>query len=243
MGTEWKPGQHVSIFGPTGAGKTTVAVELIEATDTSAVLLVTKSRDRLISDLERRGWTVCRSFHEVRKLASNRRSFSERMGYGPPRGRVRVVYWPHVGGTIRQRRSQLSELMQEACDWALHRGQMTLAIDEALYAVEDLKLAPELRTLWHEGRSSGVSLLACSQRPAWLPKSAYSSPTYFALFRTSDPDDLKRLADIGGGLDTERLRLELRLLDRHELCFVLPREQPPEIVRTRAQVRKPRTRA
>jgi len=87
----------------------------------------------------------------------------------------------------------------------------------------------------HEGRSSGLSLVACSQRPSWLPKSAYSAPTYLVMFSTADPDDLKRLADIGGGLNTRELRREIQLLGHYEFVLAAPREQPPVILRSKVE--------
>jgi hypothetical protein len=63
----------------------------------------------------------------------------------------------------------------------------------------------------------------------------YSAPTYLISFATNDPDDLKRLADIGGGLDTKALRREIALLRRHELMLIAPRERPPVLLRSRVE--------
>jgi len=231
LAAQIEPGEHVTIVGPTGAGKSTVLVELAEMFP-DVVLVVTKRRDELLSGLRRRGWTVER---DITGLRRPRLSFVERY-FGVRAAPMRVVFWPRPGPTIKATRKAQAEQVRALLDWAHGRGRVAVGIDEAMYAVEDLRLAAELRTLWHEGRASGISLLAASQRPSWLPKSAYSSPTYLVMFRTNDPDDLKRLADIGGAIDPKPLGRELRLLHRHEFLFVEPRRQPPRITRSRVEV-------
>lgn len=225
------PGEHVTIVGPTGAGKSTVLVEAAEMFP-DAVLVVTKRRDELLSGLRRRGWTVVRDMKELRRP---RRVIGERY-FGGRAAPLRVVFWPKPGSTIKASRKAQAAQVGALLDWAHARGKVAIGIDEAMYAVEDLRLAAELRTLWHEGRASGISLLAASQRPAWLPKSAYSSPTYLVMFRSNDPDDLKRLADIGGAIDPKPLARDLRLLHRYEFLLVEPRRQPPRVTRSRVDV-------
>ena len=232
--THSEQGQHVSVFGPTGAGKTTALTTLCGHPGHRPVVLVaTKHRDDLIRTLQRRGWKVCRTLAEVERVCDG--SFADRWLRWKDSEQIEraalVVFWPTTAASIKRRRAELGEAVGELLDWAYARGDVTIALDEALYVNEDLKLGANLRAIWHEGRASGVSLLAASQRPAWLPKSAYSSPTYLLMFSTNDPDDLKRLGDIGGGLDPRLLRRELQLLDEHEFLFVAPRDRPPWVVR------------
>jgi hypothetical protein len=232
LAERWRPGEHVSIFGPTGTGKTTVALELVEQR-APVVVVVTKRRDALVSRLRRQGWEVVPDVETLRKAAKVgrlERFFADR----PPRPR-RIVLWTSPPGAIRIRRKQQEEDVRRALDWTYSAGGWTIVLDEALYVAKNLRLADELEVIWHEGRSSRLSLVACSQRPAWLPKSAYSAPTYLAMFGTADPDDLKRLADIGGGLDTKALRREITLLRRHEFVLAAPREQPSVLLRTRVE--------
>jgi len=232
----WQPGEHVSVFGPTGRGKTTVLIELCELPGHQpAVLLVTKRRDDMVRRLTRRGWILCRSLEDVKRTGEVR-LLDRWAGLIPPP--PKIVYWPTATGSIKQRRARLTAECERFFDYAYDQGHMTVAVDEALYVAEDLRLGASLRTIWHEGRASGVSLLAASQRPSWLPKSAYSSPTYLAIFRTNDPDDLRRLADIGGAIDTRALRLELQLLDDHEFAFCVPRDVPAWICRSTISVRR-----
>jgi energy-coupling factor transporter ATP-binding protein EcfA2 len=231
LAERWRPGEHVSIFGPTGVGKTTVALALAEQRD-PVVVLVSKRRDRLIGRLRDRGWEIVPDA-EMLGRAGRGGFFSGYFGRdGRPR---RVVLWTSPPGAIRARRKQQEQDVRRALDWLYSAGGWTVVLDETLYVSKNLRLAEELEVLWHEGRSSGLSLVACSQRPAWIPRSAYSAPSYLILFGTSDPDDLKRLADIGGGLDTRALRREIALLRQYEFMLVAPRQRPPVLLRSRVE--------
>jgi len=227
----WQPGEHVSIFGPTGRGKTTVALALVEQRD-PVVVIVSKRRDSLIGKLAARGWQTVGSADELRRR--RRGSFVSRYFNAPDEPR-RIVLWTSPPGSIRARRHEQAEQVRRALDWLYASGRWTVVLDEALYVAKNLRLAEELEVVWHEGRSSGLSLVACSQRPSWLPKSAYSAPTYLVMFSTADPDDLKRLADIGGGLNTRELRREIQLLGHYEFVLAAPREQPPVILRSKVE--------
>jgi hypothetical protein len=228
----WKPGEHASIFGPTGRGKTTIALALVEERD-PVVVVVTKRRDSLIGKLVERGWHTVADAEALRKAA--RGGFIERY-FDDGRAPRRLVLWTSPPGSIRARRAAQADEVRRALDYLYAAGRWTVVLDEALYVAKNLRLAEELEVVWHEGRSSGLSLVACSQRPSWLPKSAYSAPSYIAMFGTADPDDLKRLADIGGALDPKPLRRELQLLGRHEFVLVAPREVPAVVLRSRVEL-------
>src|SRR5439155_12964175 len=97
---------HVSVFGPTGRGKTTVLIELCELPGHQpAVLLVTKRRDELVTNLSRRGWIVCRSLADVRHACKLR--WADRWA-GKSDLDSRIVYWPTATGGNKQRRMRVS---------------------------------------------------------------------------------------------------------------------------------------
>lgn len=228
---DWKGGQHVAIFGPNGYGKSTVAIELGELSDQPTILVVTKKRDRIISELERRGWKICRTLEQVRhelRAKPAERYFGRKRNAGPPR----IVYWPTATGGLRQRRAKLRRLIEQLLDFVYERGGLTVIIDETLFVVATLRLGDLIEMLLHELRSSGTRLVILSQRPSWLPHSAYSAPTYLIMFSTNDPDDLRRLGDIGGSIDPDQLRDEVRLLPMYEFVLVAPRARPVWALRT-----------
>ena len=229
LAEHWRPGQHLTILGPTGTGKTTLMLALVERRD-PALIIATKRRDAGIRRLERDGWQIVDTVEELRKAA--RGSFAERYFEGEPRPR-RLVLWSSPPGSIRARRKAQAEEIRRALDFAYSSGRWTVAVDESLYLIQDLKLEPEMRALWHEGRSSGVSLVCATQRPAWLPRSGYSAASVLLMFSSNDANDVARLRDIGGAVDPKLLARELGLLRRYEFVCVAPREQPPVVVRSR----------
>ncbi len=229
---EIEPGQHVTVVGPTGAGKTTLLLEIADMLP-DVVFIATKRRDALIADLRRRGWVVVRSAKELRR--PRRRSFFDSY-FGGAAPSLRLVFWPRPGSTIKATRAAQAAQVGALLDWAHARGRVALAIDEALFVSRNLRLAEELEVVLHEGRSSGISLLAASQRPAWLPPSFFAAPEYLGMFRTTLAGDLKRLNDLGGSLDPKALGYELRRLERHEFALVEPRRQPPRVTRSRVDV-------
>lgn len=236
----WKPGQHIAIFGPNGYGKTTVAVELGEMAAAPTVLLVTKKRDPLISELPKRGWVLTRTLEQTKRALEP--SMGDRWaGRSSSGGPERIVFWPTATGGLKQRAVKLRGIVEKLLDWVYERGQIVLIVDEGLFLIGILRKREELEMLLHEARSGGASIVLLSQRPAWLPLSAYSAPTYLIMFATNEPDDLKRLSDIGGSLDSDQLRAEIQLLPMYEFLLVAPRAKPSWSVRSRIPD-KPRRR-
>lgn len=227
----WRPGQHIAIFGPNGYGKTTVAVELGELPPVPTVLLVTKRRDRLIAELPKRGWLLTRTLEQTRHALEQRpgeRYFGKREDGTPER----IVFWPQASGGLAERRAKLRRVVERLLDWAYERGRLVLIVDEALFLIRNLRQGEQVEMLLHEARSGGVSLVLLGQRPAWLPHSAYSAPTFLVMFATNDRDDLKRLGDIGGAVDPVPLREELQTLPMFEFVLVSPRSVPPWTIRS-----------
>jgi len=227
----WKPGQHVSVFGPNGYGKSTVAIELGELSSQPTIIFITKKRDRLLSELPRRGWVLCRTLEQVESALRPKpaeRYFGRRRPAPPPR----LVYWPTATGGLRQRRAKLRTLSERLLDFVYERGGITLIIDEGLFLTKTLGQSEQVEMLLHEARSSGSRLVILSQRPSGLPLSAYSAPTFLVMFATNEPADLKRLSEIGGGLDPKPLRAELQLLPMYEFVLVAPRTKPAWALRS-----------
>lgn len=234
----WKPGQHVSVFGPNGYGKSTVAVELGELSTQPVILFITKKRDRLLSELPRRGWKLTRTLdqveHELRARPGQR--YFGRTPITP----ARIVYWPTATGGLRQRRAKLRTISERLLDFVYERGGITLIIDEGLFLTKTLGQSEQVEMLLHEVRSSGSRLVILSQRPSGLPLSAYSAPTFLIMFATNEPADLKRLSEIGGSVDPRPLRGELQLLPMYEFLLVAPRSSPAWSIRTSIPPRRER---
>lgn len=235
----WKPGQHVGIFGPNGYGKTTAAIELGEMPAVPTILVVTKRRDPLISELPARGWTLTRTLEQTKHAVDNRQTgekyFGRTTGATPPR----IVFWPTATGGLQQRRQKLRTVLERLLDWVYEHGRIVLIVDEGIFLIRNLRQGENVEMLLHEARSSGVSLVLLGQRPAWFPHSVYSASTYLLMFATNDPEDLKRLSDIGGAVDPRPLRNDIQLLGMYEFVLVSPRSKPAWSIRTSIPPHKP----
>lgn len=194
----WTQGEHVTIIGPTGSGKSWLATLLL-GIRSHVVVFGTKPRDETLETLERRGF---------RRITT----------WPPPALRTHVLLWPRfrkVSDEAEQR-----DTFRHALEEIFATGRWCVYADELPYLVGRLRLADLLELLWLQGRALRVSLVAAAQRPAWLPLAAYSQATHLFLYRPNEERDLKRLAEIGGAVDTTALRELVRRLPPHAFAYV-----------------------
>lgn len=196
----WHQGEHVSLIGPTGTGKTTLAIELLGRRRYVAVV-GTKPRDKVLNRLKRAGWPV------VRALPT---------GYALDQ-RPRVIVWPRYR-SLDDRVAQRSELRGALLD-AFDSGGWTIFADEVHYLSRELGLGDELRQLWTMGRELNVTLVAATQRPAHVPLDMFAQPTHLFLWRTSNDVDLRRLGELGT-VDARTVRAVVKSLDRQSHQFL-----------------------
>src|SRR6516162_6060466 len=64
LATNWRPGQHVTLIGKTGSGKTHIALSLMELRS-YVIFAATKRRDPLVSYMAAHGFHVVGSMREV----------------------------------------------------------------------------------------------------------------------------------------------------------------------------------
>lgn len=203
--------EHVSMVGPTGQGKTTLALELLKARaamrGASIVVLATKPKDRTLSAL---GWPILRH-------------------WPPGYGQEQVIYWPHFGdvrtAAMRQRRALEPVLADIFAD-----GGRTVYIDEVAYFTDALKLDRVLKQFWAAGRSQNILMVAGTQRPVAVPRAMFSECSWFIAFRTADEDELRRVGEIGG-TDSRIIREAMRTLKPHE--FLVCRTRTGEMLRSK----------
>lgn len=222
----FKQGDHVTIIGPTGAGKTHIAIQVAEMR-TYVLFIACKPRDPLIDDLRRSGYHVT---HDLEITYVEGRPLQRR-----------VVYWPRFseratkGDQLREQALQ-SAAVRKAFSYARRNGSWSLVIDEGTWVCRDLKLQRVADSMWFQGRTLGVSVIMCAQRPAWVGQYALSQADHLFLFQTGHADDLKALGDITG-VSTYTVRQTVAELDArsHEVLYVNTRSR--EMFRTTAPAR------
>ena len=246
-----KPGQHLSVVGPTGTGKTYTLVWFAEDFESHSVLVVTKGADEMIERLVReRGWHLTRDVDDIFTADGKpgrllRQSWGDRWEKRerPPQ---RIVYWPRVDSTnIDVRTDRLTVALEAFVDRAYEycrrskANRVFVAIDETTFAAMELNMNRRFTVVWNEGRSMGLSLGAAMQRTAWISKSAKSAPIYVVVFDTTDPDDLADLAKMAGYYRrTGEFRLLLDGLAEHEHLLIVTRSKGRGVVRSRVVIRK-----
>lgn len=206
----FKQGDHATILGPTKSGKTTLALDVVEIR--SYVLgIFTKPQDPILDELSGRGWRT------TKKL-----DIQVQDGVVVDR---RVAFHPvYRSGTIREKEVRQAQAVRGAFDYVFDTGSWCVFADEGVWLTQHLGLARELQAFWYQGRTSDISLVLLAQRPAWVPRAAYSQAEHVFFFHTADREDQKRFADLGGGVDTDAVRALVAGLDRFQFLYVAPHE-------------------
>lgn len=206
----FRQGDHVTILGPTKSGKTTLALDVVEIR-TYVLGLFTKPQDPILDELAGRGW---RTTHRLDIQVQDGQVVDRRVAFHP-------VY---RSGTIREKEVRQAAAVRNALDYVFSTGSWCVFADEGVWLTQHLGLSRELQAFWYQGRTSDLSLVLLAQRPAWVPRAAYSQAEHVFFFHTADREDQKRFADLGGGVDTDAVRALVAGLDRHQFLYVAPHE-------------------
>lgn len=178
----WEQGQHVGVFGRTGTGKTTVAVQVLQdryrRRDGHILALGTKLRDPVLTGL---GWPIVREWPP---------------DYEHIQGR-RIIFWPPYGSAYGDKKKNAAAFAR-ALDWALQRGGWTVYLDEAIYFTETLRLRSILDEYWNTARSANVTLVATSQGVTWIPRAMRTQLSWIIVFQVRDEETRMDVARVAG---------------------------------------------
>lgn len=214
---EWQPGEHWTLLGPTGTGKTHAALT-IASLSAYTLVIVTKRRDPLVDELLAKGYRIVRNLREDVIWTES----------GEPLY-PRLIFWPQAPekATARQRVGVQAGEIRKALDWADRTGGWTVVIDELMWAANNLKLENELESLYFQARTQGVSVIGAAQRPRQVPLLALNQSTYLLIWQTSDKQDIERLRELSAGFPRDLIERCVMQLSRqeHEALFVDAKRQ------------------
>lgn len=209
---EWKQGQHITMVGTTGSGKTTLARQLVSppwTPRTYTIVLATKRRDpSLYEPLQAKGFKVISSVDGINlEEKGSRYIFRPRFDVQGGKGAMQKA--------IGAQADAFAELLVTAFD----EGEWCLYCDEIRYLTDNLGLRTELETLWLQGRSLGVSIVAATQAPVSIPLLAFDQATHLFLWKNNDAERIKRMSEFAGS-QNELVRATIPQLPKHEALYV-----------------------
>lgn len=196
----WRQGEHVSLVGPTGGGKTTVALEILERR-ALCVVFANKPRDDTMKKLTKRdGWKLETKFQ----------------GYDPKK--PRIVLWPK-GDNMDNYEAVQSKVYRDALDQLWHIGYYCLFFDEVRYICDNLKLRKKIELLWQQARALKISIVACTQRPAYVPVLMFDQATHLFFWCDNDEYNLKRIGGLGA-TNAKLIREIVGQLKKHQVLYL-----------------------
>lgn len=183
------PDRHVLIPGATGTGKSFLAEQYLKGY-TYVVKLDTKDEtsERRRAGLsawdgltESEDFTVVYRFEDLDEVETDK-----------------IIYVPPY-------EEQTRENFERFFAWIFARENTILWIDE-LMSIGTVQSYPfELGRLYQQGRSKGIGIWACTQRPSGIPSIAPANSSYYFVFNLYLKADRKRMVEATGMDELENI--------------------------------------
>lgn len=196
----WKQGQHVAAIGPTGSGKTTLALAILPKRKYK-VVFATKPRDETLSALQRsENYKRMRTWQDVDADLVPRR-----------------LLWPDAT-KLDGARTQQREFTK-ALNAIYRQGKWCVYMDELWFMIHHLKLEFEVRTYLQQARALDISLFVTTQRPKFVPLEVYDQSSHLFFWRDNDRNNLDRISGIAW-LDASMVKHTVATLRKYELLYI-----------------------
>ena len=195
---KWKQGEHVTLLGPTGQGKTTLALEILPRRR-YCIVFGTKAKDATLDRLIRE------------------QGYVKSEEWPPPPWAEKVILWPNMKDV--HYRIEQQKVFYEALRDIYTSGGWAVYLDELRYVCDTLKLAPYVEVLWQQGRSLGISVIGGNQRPRFVPLNAYDQATHLFVWNFNDKENAKRLSEIVG-VDEKEVTSIIRGLPKYDVLYI-----------------------
>jgi len=212
----WEQGEHVAVIGPTGQGKTTLALALLHERKYVTVF-ATKPMDDTLEKFGKENaysrhatWPYHLRTEPSRWPASMWRKHS-----------ARRILWPDAR-RLDAADHQTDQFRKALADIYV-QGKWAVYFDELWVMTNTLKLSHEVKTYLMQGRSLDVSTIIASQRPAYIPTEVYDQSTHLFFCRDNDERNLQRISGIGY-LSAAQIKQTIPQLKRHQFLYINTRD-------------------
>jgi hypothetical protein len=196
----WEQGDHLTCIAPTKWGKTTMMVELLELRRCIVAFGVKKRDD-----------TMTRMMREL-GMTRQKRMLNHDLAN-------RIALWPDLKGVGKGFQKDQREIFEHAINTIFVIGGTCLYADEVVYLCEQLGLETDLKMILNQARSSFITMVACTQRPAFIPLAFYDQATHLLIGKDNDERNIARLAGLTGEAKN-RVRMEIPRLQKHEFLYI-----------------------
>ncbi len=167
---EWSAGEHVTLIGETGSGKTSLAYGM-------------EGKPGLLDF--RRYAVALRSKGDDAKWLGSKRVFTAEPFMRDPK-LLKIELFPRRGSEAREFKAAI-ELVWKQKNQAIY-------FDEAFHTQKLLKLQPQIEDLMTRGRSLGITVINGLQRPVSVSRFCISQSTHVICF-SEEGRDAKTVAD------------------------------------------------
>lgn len=182
----WRQGEHVSIIGPTGTGKTTIAHSILDAREFVCVLAVKRFDDTL--QRFKYGHRYGRARYDVIRK------------WPPEFNQKRVIFWQKP--TKIEDQQKVADAIHKALNEMYRSGGWCIYCDEAGYIAGNLGLGRAVGVLLNQGRSAHVSMVCTMTRPrsmvARVPVETLNQCRHHIIFKYQDEKEIQTCAQIAG---------------------------------------------
>lgn len=199
--TNFRQGEHITVVGSTGSGKTTLALRLLPYRKFTCVLATKNADESLYPKLESDGYVMT----DDPELDAETDPL--------------VIFRPKLEAPTAEAQEEQREKFQQVLIGIFNEGGWAVYGDEIRYLSDNLKLKRELELLWLQGRSLGITMVVSTQRPVSIPVVAFESASHLFLFRTTDQANIDRAAEFESA-NKPLLRYLLPRLPFHEVLYI-----------------------
>jgi hypothetical protein len=208
-----KEAQHITLIGRQGSGKTTLAVKGILPLFKYVAVMATKAIDS--------------SLYPPLQAAGYRTTDNPALDY---RKTPKALFKPALASPTREAIASQREAFRAVLAVIFNEGNWVVYADEIRYLADNLGLTTELETLWLQGRSLKVTMIAATQNPVGIPREAFDQANHLFIWRQTEKQRVDRISEMVG-TESDLIRALVPSLPSHEALYV--RTTDDAMVRTR----------